>query len=169
MLERKLQTSQKFHPNHHSREHNIPMNRRAFLATTSIFTLAFFGQSRAAESLKFTDLYSKITVRGVEFSPRLKSLNGQQVEMKGYMAPPLKPKLDFFVLTRQPLASCPFCTTAADWPPDIVLVLMPNGKELDPSIRPLQINGRLEVGIKQDQETGFVSLVRLYAESVKEI
>ena len=71
VLERQLQTSQKFHPNHHSREHNIPMNRRAFLATTSIFTLAFFGQSRAAESLKFTDLYSKITVRGVEFSPRL--------------------------------------------------------------------------------------------------
>ena len=119
--------------------------------------------------MKFSELYSKITVRGVEFSPRLKGLNGQQVEMRGYMAPPLKPKLDFFVLTRQPLASCPFCTSAADWPPDIVLVLMPDGKELDPSIRPLQINGRLEVGIKQDQETGFVSLVRLYAESVKEI
>ena len=131
------------------------MNRRTFLATTGIFTLSFLGQSRAAESLKFADLYSKITVRGVEFSPRLKGLNGQKVEMKGYMAPPLKPKLDFFVLTRQPLAMCPFCTTAADWPPDIVLVIMPTG--------------RLEVGIKRDDETGFVSLVRLYADGVKEI
>lgn len=145
------------------------MNRRTFLATTGIFTLSFLGQSRAAESLKFADLYSKITVRGVEFSPRLKGLNGQKVEMKGYMAPPLKPKLDFFVLTRQPLAMCPFCTTAADWPPDIVLVIMPDGNELSPSTGALEVTGRLEVGIKRDDETGFVSLVRLYADGVKEI
>lgn len=29
---------------------------------------------------------------------------------------------DFFVLTRYPMSVCPFCSNAADWPVDIVLV-----------------------------------------------
>lgn len=126
------------------------------------------GLAGAQTSLKFADLISKTTVRGVEFSPTLRQLSGQQVTMRGFMAPPLKPKLDFFVLTKQPMATCPFCSTAADWPPDIVLVIMPDGRELDPSIRPLRVTGRLEVGIKRDDETGFVSLIRIYASRVSE-
>lgn len=126
------------------------------------------GLAGAQTSLKFADLIGKTTVRGVEFSPTLRELSGQQVTMRGFMAPPLKPKLDFFVLTKQPMATCPFCSTAADWPPDIVLVIMPDGRELDPSIRPLRVTGRLEVGIKRDDETGFVSLIRIYASRVSE-
>lgn len=146
-----------------------PIKRRTFLAGM-LATLPMILSPRAyAEPLKFSELYGRVTVRGVEFSSKLKELNGKAVEMKGYMAPPLKPKLDFFVLTKQPLATCPFCTTAADWPPDIVLVIMPAGKELDPSIHPLQIKGRLEVGIKRDEETGFISLIRIYADNVSEI
>ena len=95
-----------------------------------------------------------------------KALSGQTVRMSGYMAPPLKPKLDFFVLTKQPMSTCPFCTTAADWPADIVLVIMPKGRELDPTTRGLQITGRLDIGVKKDEDTGFVSLVRLYADGV---
>ena len=87
--------------------------------------------------------------------------------MKGYMAPPLKPKLDFFVLTKQPMATCPFCSSAADWPVDIVLVVMPKGRELEPSTKGLEVTGRLDIGVKRDEETGFVSLVRIYADQVK--
>lgn len=118
-------------------------------------------------TLKFSELYGKVTVRGVEYSSKLKSLAGKQVTMAGFMAPPLKPKLDFFVLTREPMATCPFCTTAADWPADIVLVIMPDGKELEPSVRGLTVTGRLDIGVKKDEETGFVSLVRLYADRVQ--
>ena len=70
------------------------------------------------------------------------------------------------MLTKQPMSTCPFCTTAADWPADIVLVIMPKGRELDPTTRGLQITGRLDIGVKKDEDTGFVSLVRLYADGV---
>ena len=119
--------------------------------------------------MKFSELYSKVTVRGIEFSPKLSSLAGKPVTMTGFMAPPLKPKLDFFVLTKAPMSSCPFCTTSADWPPDIVLVIMPDGQLLNPTTGAIRVTGRLEVGIKKDDQTGFVSLVRLYAVRVEEL
>ena len=119
--------------------------------------------------MKFSELYSNVTVRGIEFSPKLTGLAGKKVTMTGFMAPPLKPKLDFFVLTKAPMSSCPFCTTSADWPPDIVLVIMPDGKLLDPTTGAIRVTGRLEVGIKKDDQTGFVSLVRLYADKVENL
>ncbi|MDV6373649.1 hypothetical protein [Deinococcus arenicola] len=151
------------------------MNRRRLLRALTLLPLtgwlltgwlARAGAAAAPASLKFNELYGKVTVRGVEYSSKIKSLSGQTISMTGYMAPPLKPKLDFFVLTREPMSTCPFCTTAADWPADIVLVIMPPGKELDPSTRGLNVTGRLEIGVKRDDETGFVSLVRLYADGV---
>jgi hypothetical protein len=126
------------------------------------------GLAGAQASIKFSEMYSRVTVRGIEFSPKIKELGGKTASMTGYMAPPLKPKLDFFVLTKQLMSSCPFCTTAADWPPDIVLVIMPPGQELSPSTRALKVTGRLEYGVKRDEQTGFVSLVRLYADKVEE-
>ena len=119
--------------------------------------------------MKFSELYSNVTVRGIEFSPKLTGLAGRRVTMTGFMAPPLKPKLNFFVLTKAPMSSCPFCTTSADWPPDIVLVIMPDGKLLDPTTGAIRVTGRLEVGIKKDDQTGFVSLVRVYADKVEDL
>jgi hypothetical protein len=128
---------------------------------------ALLSVSLGQEMLSFEDLYSRVTVRGVEFSPKLKSLNGKRVVMEGYMAPPLKPRLTFFVLTKLPLATCPFCSSAADWPPDIVLVILPKGREVEPVTSRIRVLGRLEIGVKEDPETGFVSLVRIYAEKVE--
>jgi len=129
--------------------------------------LALGGLSLAQASLEFSELYSKTTIRGVEFSPKLQALNGKTVQMIGWMAPPLKPKLDFFVLTKAPMATCPFCSSAADWPPDIVLVILPPGRTADPTTQRIRVVGRLEVGIKTDQDTGFVSLVRIYADRIE--
>ncbi len=146
------------------------MNRRTLIRALATLPfsgwLARVGAAAAPPALKFNELYGRVTVRGVEYSDKIKSLSGQTIQMTGYMAPPLKPKLDFFVLTRQPMSTCPFCTTAADWPADIVLVIMPPGRELDPTTRGLNVTGRLEIGVKRDDETGFVSLVRLYADGV---
>jgi hypothetical protein len=86
--------------------------------------------------------------------------------MAGYMAPPLKPALDFFVLTRVPLALCPFCASDAQWPEDIVFVRMPPGQTVKPTAAPVQVVGRLDIGTKTDAATGFVSLIRIEAEQV---
>lgn len=150
------------------------MNRRAALRLLALLPLSgwlsgWLGRAGAqAPAVKFGELYGRVTVRGVEYSDKLKALGGKTVSMTGYMAPPLKPKLDFFVLTREPMSTCPFCTTAADWPADIVLVIMPKGRELDPTTRGLTVTGRLDIGVKKDEDTGFVSLVRLYADRVTE-
>jgi hypothetical protein len=118
----------------------------------------------AAVSLEFAELHSGATSLGIEFSPKLKQLNGSRVRMVGFMAPPLKPTLSFFVLTKVPMAICPFCSTDADWPNDIVVVRLRKPVTALPYDRPIRVEGRLEVGSHIDSETGFVSLVRIDAD-----
>ncbi|MCL4424294.1 MAG: hypothetical protein M1299_09300 [Firmicutes bacterium] len=123
--------------------------------------------SSSVTRLSFRELYARGSFRGLEFSEKLKSLANQPVEMIGYMAPPLKPTITFFVLTREPMSICPFCSTDADWPEDIVLVLLPPGRKVTPTEKPVRVRGRLETGSRKDEETGFVSLIRIYAQEVK--
>jgi len=81
--------------------------------------------------------------------------------MRGFMAPPLKPEADFFVLTREPVSLCPFCQTDADWPADILVVYMRDGVRLTTNTDRIEVTGILEVGTKTDRKTGFVSLLRI--------
>jgi hypothetical protein len=37
-----------------------------------------------------------------------------------------------------------------------------------PFDRPIRVEGRLEIGTKTDPETGFVSLIRIYADRIEE-
>jgi hypothetical protein len=113
--------------------------------------------------LTFDEFYDGYNVRtGLALSDKLLSLDGQEVVLEGYMAPPLKAELDWFVLTRIRLSYCPFCSTAADWPDDIALVYLTDAA-IRPTERPLRLYGRLEVGPAVDPETGMVSVVRIYA------
>src|SRR5215468_721962 len=80
----------------------------------------FASLAHAAERVAVAELWAEAS----EFSARAKELAGKPVEMRGYMAPPLKPEVDFFVLTSLPMAVCPFCDSAAAWPEDIVLVFL---------------------------------------------
>jgi hypothetical protein len=84
------------------------------------------------------------------------------------MAPPLKPTLNFFVLTKVPMAICPFCSTDADWPDDIVLIKLSKAVTALPFDRPITVTGQLELGYQMDEETGFVSLVRIVADNIEE-
>src|SRR6266446_7869641 len=119
-----------------------------------------------APTLQFAEFYQGGGARGLILSDKLVALHGQRVMMAGYMAPPLKPALDFFVLTRVPLALCPFCASDAAWPEDIVFVRMPPRQAMKPTSAPVQVIGRLDVGTKTDTATGFVSLVRIEADQV---
>ena len=137
------------------------LNRRAVLVATA--ALCAVGSARAGEegALSFDQLYGTVSVLGLTFSDRLRSLEGKIVRMKGYMAPPLKAEAKFFVLTERPMALCPFCSSDADWPADIVVVYLDRAQTFEQANAEIAVTGRLEIGSWTDPETGFVSLVRI--------
>jgi hypothetical protein len=118
-------------------------------------------------AITFDEFYEGFDMRkGLTMSDKLLSLDGQEVVMEGYMAPPLKPELDWFVLTSIRLEFCPFCSTAADWPTDIAVVYLNSGVTYSTQ-RPLRVQGRMEIGKSVDPETGMISLVRIYADEIE--
>jgi hypothetical protein len=143
------------------------LNKAGTLWVLALFIFGAYPAS-AGETLRFSEMYGQVSSLGIVLSDRLKSLAGQSVVMEGFMAPPLKPTLDFFVLTRVPMSLCPFCSSDADWPSDIVVVYLENPVTALPFDRPIRVEGRLELGTKADAVTGFVSLVRIYATRLRE-
>jgi hypothetical protein len=133
------------------------VTRRLFVGLPLIVPLAA-RQAHAADRVAFADLWSE----GADFSARAKELAGKTVEMRGYMAPPLKPEVDFYVLTSTPMATCPFCDNEAIWPQDIVLVMLARPLRPQSYSRVLTVSGLLDIGTQTDEKTGFVSRVRLW-------
>ncbi|MEA4845928.1 MAG: hypothetical protein VB106_01715 [Clostridiaceae bacterium] len=117
--------------------------------------------------IKFSEMYSGSSARGLKFSDKLTGLDGKKVVMTGYMAPPLKPAFNFFVLTRQPMSICPFCNSDASWPEDIVLIFLPKGDDRTPTDSVLRVTGTLELGSHTDPDTGFVSQARIYSDKIE--
>jgi hypothetical protein len=123
----------------------------------------------APEGLAFRELYQSRGVLGSELSGRTRALAGKPVRILGYMAPPLKPEVSFFVLTRTPVALCPFCDSDADWPSDIVVVYPRDRGQWSQDGLPVAVSGTLEIGWRRDRETGFVSMVRVVDATVQTI
>ncbi|WP_426238478.1 hypothetical protein [Pararhizobium sp. DWP1-1-3] len=115
----------------------------------------------AVPSLSFDELYRKFGVLGLEFSEKVKSLAGQEIIIKGFMAPPLKAEAAFFVLSEIPMSLCPFCSSDADWPDNIVVVYLGEKQTFVQPSQTIEARGVLEFGSWTDPETGFVSLLRL--------
>ncbi|MDR1533577.1 MAG: hypothetical protein LBU64_00540 [Planctomycetota bacterium] len=132
------------------------------------FFLAPGPPRETAERLEFSEMYAGATSLGISFGDKPKRLAGRRVRMAGFMASPLKPTAAFFILTRVPMSVCPFCSSDADWPPDIVAVELGRPAAALPFDRPIWVEGVLEIGTKVDSETGFVSLVRIRAEEFGE-
>ena len=134
----------------------VSLHRRALIAAAAATILAP-RRSFASEIVKIRDLWGD----GGRFSPLATRLAGQLVKLRGYMAPPLKAEASFFVLTRIPMAVCPFCDSEASWPDDLVVA------EARKAFIPTSFNdliavkGRLEIGGKIDPGTGFASRVRV--------
>ncbi|MCB5828003.1 hypothetical protein [Acidaminococcus intestini] len=120
-----------------------------------------------AASLDFSDMYSGASSEGLVFSDTLNSLNGSEVTMTGFMAPPLKPSINFFVLTETPMAVCPFCSTDADWPYNMVVVYVNGSVDALPYDQEVTVTGTLDLGSYMDGDTGFVSQVRLLDATVE--
>jgi hypothetical protein len=144
-------------------------SRRFLLGMIGLSPLVALARPSAAavNALSFDDLYGKISVLGLEYSEKVKTLAGQQVEMSGFMAPPLKAEAAFFVLTEIPMSICPFCSTDSDWPDNIVVIYLDEKQTfVQPGTR-IDVAGTLEVGSWTDPETGFLSRLRLRGASYR--
>jgi hypothetical protein len=119
--------------------------------------------------LSFESLYKSVGVLGTQYSERAKLLKGREVRMRGYMAPPLKPESKFFVLTREPVAVCPFCSSDAQWPSDIVVIYLSSTLGPLNFSQRIEVVGKLEMGSWTDPETGFVSQVRIVNAEVRKL
>jgi len=139
----------------------ILLTRRRVMLGVAFASFAPAARSDESIPIMFEQLYKSFGVRGYAYSDALLAARGKQVVMRGYMAPPLKPESRFFVLTRQPLALCPFCQSDADWPADIVVVYLKNASPLVSGGERVVASGELEVGSSVDPDTGFVSQVRI--------
>lgn len=142
----------------------IPFLSRRHVVTLvglSPFLLARPALAASPATLGFPELYGKISVLGLEFSAKVKELDGKDVVMSGFMAPPLKAEATFFVLTEIPMSICPFCSSDSDWPDNIVVIYLDEKQTfVQPGTR-IEVSGRLEMGSWTDPETGFLSRLRL--------
>lgn len=109
------------------------------------------------EVVLLRDLYN----RDMSFSDIALTNEGARITVQGFMAPPLRAESNFFVLTRRPMAVCPFCNDAADWPDDILAIYTSRVVQVMPFNVPIFVTGTLELGTYRDPELGFVSRVRL--------
>ena len=124
--------------------------------------LCLTGTAKAATAeLSFDELYSGGGVLGLQFSDKVKNLAGQRITIKGFMAPPLKAEAAFFVLTREPVALCPFCQSDADWPDNILVVYLSSSQSFVQNNTTIEVEGVLEIGSHRDGDTGFISQLRL--------
>lgn len=111
--------------------------------------------------LSFAELYATTGIIGQRLSDKAKELAGRPVVIAGYMAPPLDAAANFFVLTRAPLPTCPFCDPLVSWPDDLVLSLQGDVAAFaDPDLS-IEVAGILDIGRKPDPRTGANRLVRL--------
>jgi hypothetical protein len=140
-----------------------PSARSILLAASLVGLLLLTGRAVAVDATRitFAELYASVGILGMKLSDRVQGLAGKPVAMRGYMAPPLKPEADFFVMTKEPVSLCPFCQSDADWPADIVVVYLQKGTALTSNMEPIEVSGTLEIGSKTDPRTGFVSLLRI--------
>jgi hypothetical protein len=138
-----------------------PSRRHLLLASAAAALVPRAAKASADAALSFDELYGRVGVLGLEFSDKVKGLAGRTVAMRGFMAPPLKAEASFFVLTEIPMALCPFCSSDADWPDNIVVVYLDRAGTFEQPNRLIEASGRLEVGSWRDPDTGFLSLLRI--------
>lgn len=129
--------------------------RHLLLALPGLLALPHLALADAP--IKLRDLYNK----DLSFSDLALSLQGSRISVAGFMAPPLKAESVFFVLTKKPMAVCPFCEPGMPWPDDILAVYARRVVEVIPFNVPITVTGLLELGDAVDPELGFYSKVRL--------
>ncbi|MNC29653.1 hypothetical protein D3C75_779100 [compost metagenome] len=101
-------------------------------------------------------------------SERFWDLTGSKVTIKGFMGEVLSFEKNWFLLIPEPGAECPFDNGDETYWNKIMIVFVPEGSKLRYTSGPLEISGRLDVGIKID-ESGYKTMFRLYDASFKSL
>ena len=135
------------------------MIRRTLLAALPVALILRALPVRATEggTVRLRDLYNK----DGGFSDLALGNTGVRMTVAGFMAPPLKADSVFFVLTKMPMAVCPFCEPGMPWPADILTVRAKRVVDVVPFNVPITVTGILNLGDHVDEEFGFYSKVRL--------
>ena len=135
------------------------MDRRRFVVLSPALLLVPRAASAQEEdgTIRLRDLYNK----NMSFSDVALASEGQRIVVNGFMAPPLKAESTFFVLTKMPMAVCPFCEPGQTWSDDILPVYTRRVVDPIPFNVPMQTTGILELGDYVDPDTGFFSVLRL--------
>lgn len=94
-------------------------------------------------------------------SEKFWDLKGQQVTIDGFMGEVLSLNGGWFLLIPAPGAECPFDNGDESYWNKIMIVFVKDKKELRFTSGPLQLTGRLDVGIKVD-ESNYKTMFRLY-------
>jgi hypothetical protein len=111
--------------------------------------------------LGFKEIYATVGAIGLRLAERAQALAGEPVRIRGYMAPPDLARSNFFVLTRAPVITCPFCDPGTSWPDDVVVALLEHDSAFVDPGQAIEVVGELELGRKLDPCTGAMRLVRL--------
>ena len=113
--------------------------------------------------LSFAEFFGPIGDRGLEYSAKLRALDGQPVRLVGYMIRETERAPGLFRLTAWPLAVAASAPCSVDQaPPSAVHVHLPTGAARFMPYRPgrLVLTGRLEIGPRVERD-GRNSAVRL--------
>lgn len=113
--------------------------------------------ARADAPIRMRELYNK----DLSFSDLALANKGKRITVTGFMAPPLKAETVFFVLTKMPMAVCPFCEPGMPWPDDLLAIYAKRVIEVIPFNVPILVEGILELGDHIDPAFGFYSKVRI--------
>ncbi len=132
-----------------------PKGTRAHSSTAP--SLEDFAARKRNGAFLIRDLYNP----DQSFSPLARACEGARVTFTGFMAPPLKADARFFVLTKMPMAVCPFCEPDADWPADILPAHTKRKVKIIPFNLRISATGIFRIGRHIDENTGFYSLIRL--------
>ena len=114
-------------------------------------------RNRLREAIRLEALFAP----GSGFTEMAQRLHGTSVALHGYMAPPLEPDTSLFVLTAVPMSACPFCSSEAIWPREMVLVYLTDRQPWVDYYEPIIARGVLDLGVSVEAATGLVSEARL--------
>jgi hypothetical protein len=138
---------------------------------SAILALIMAHQSASASTrIRFGDLYVGETYQAgigmrpdLKLSDKIQGLNGQIVEILGFMDGVLPRDGKHFMLIKEPTFLCPFHAVSFDWSGFVPIFLKGSTDYMD---GPMRVVGRLDVGPKTD-EMGLLSYVRIYDAKVQ--